>query len=311
MLLKPCRDVYDRMLANLRGPHSKEEKTGMPEQDFLGRWYPKWFNLHVKFNYQPHQVGFLARDKSLLNCTRMSTDYIKEVKIVHFSAVPKPRDKIFSNLHHTMDERKFLYDIMFTKYMAMFGKERSRSLRYVDEFREMTEFLPIAFKLRDDTINGGLDWFKFYRLMVESLKSQQWRTSCGELRDFKALLEATLGRKYSEVLPGHNQNAPVKNLPQGMGCQSENNKVFLEVANGDQELAEGLSRLASPCLVGDAAYRSALHTWVELEKLKEELKRKQDALYQEVRGLWQDNRGCSKRREVIGAPPETRKRMRY
>ena len=205
-----------------------------------------------------------------------------------------------------MDERKFLYDIMFTKYMAMFGKERSKSLRYVDEFREMTEFLPIAFKLRDDTINGGLEWFKFYRLMVESLKSQQWRTSCGKLRDFKALLEATLGRNQNAPA-----NAPVKNLAEVMSCQSENNKVFLAVANGNQEVAEGLSRLASPRLVGDAAYRSALHTWVELEKLKEELKTKQDALYQEVRGLWQDNRGCSKRREVIGAPPETRKRVRY
>ena len=64
VLLKPCIAEYFKMLVDLRMPHSKEEKTGMPEQDFLGRWYPKWFNLHVKFNYQPHQVGFLARDKS-------------------------------------------------------------------------------------------------------------------------------------------------------------------------------------------------------------------------------------------------------
>ena len=80
--------------------------------------------------------------------------------------------------------------------------------------------------------------------------------------------------------------------------------MFLEVANGGQELAEGLSRLASPCLVGDAAYRSALETWVDIEKLKEELKWKQAALYAQVRGLRQDYRGGSKRKDAIGAPPE-------
>ena len=194
--------------------------------------------------------------------------------------------------------------------MAMFGKERSRSLRYVDQFREMTEFLPIAFKLRDDTINSGLDWFKFYRLMVESLKRQQWRTSCGKLQDFNALVGATLGRKQNASV-----NVPFKNLRGDMSCQFENNKVFLAVANGNQELAQGLSRLVSPRLMGDAAYQSAFTEWVELVKLKEELKTKQDALYQEVYqevgGLWEDSRGCSKRREVIGAPSDRRKRMRY
>ena len=146
--------------------------------------------------------------------------------------------------------------------------------------------------------------------MVVSLKRQHWRTSCGKLQDFNGLVGATLGRKQNASV-----NAPLKNLAEVMSCQSENNKVFLAVANGNQEVAEGLSRLASPRLVRDDAYHSAFNEWVELEKLKEELKTKQDALYQEVyqevRGLWEDNRGCSKRREVIGAPPETRKRVRY
>ena len=175
----------------------------------------------------------------------------------------------------------------------------------------MTEFLPIAFKLRDDTINGGLDWFKFYRLMVESLKRQQWRTSCGKLQDFKALVGATLGRNQNAPV-----NAPVKNLAEVMSCQSENNKVFLAVANGNQEMAQGLCRLASPRLMGDAAYQSAFTEWVKLVELKEELRTKEDALYQavyqEVRGVWENNRGCSKRKkEVIGAPPGRWKRTKY
>ena len=77
-------------------------------------------------------------------------------------------------------------------------------------------------------------------------------------------------------------------------------------------MAEGLSRLASPRLMGDAAYQSAFTEWVELVKLKEEVRTKQDALIQEVGGLWENNRGCSKRtKEVIGAPPDRWKRMRY
>ena len=102
-------------------------------------------------------------------------------------------------------------------------------------------------------------------------------------------------------------NAPVKNLAEVMSCQSENNKVFLAVANGNQEVAQGLSRLASPRLMGDAAYQRAFTEWVELVKWIEELKTKQDALIQEVGGLWENNRGCSKRtKEAIGAPPPKR-----
>ena len=133
----------------------------------------------------------------------------------------------------------------------------------------------------------------------------------GKLQDFNELLGAALGRKQNASV-----NAPLKNLAEVMSSQSENNKVFLAVANGDQNLAQGLCRLVSPRLMGDAAYQSAFTEWVKLVELKEELRTKEDALYQavyqEVRGVWENNRGCSKRKkEVIGAPPDRWKRMRY
>ena len=94
----------------------------MPEQDFLTRWYAgRWHNLHVKYNYQPHQVAFLARDRSLRDCTRISTNYSKDMKIVHFSAVPKPRDKLFHRDWSSMNDREFLHDVIFANYLGMFG----------------------------------------------------------------------------------------------------------------------------------------------------------------------------------------------
>ena len=84
--------------------------------------------------------------------------------------------------------------------------------------------------------------------------------------------------------------------------------MFLAVANGNQELAQGLSRLVSPRLMGDAAYQSVFTEWVDLVKLKEELKEELNALIQAVGGLWEKDGGCSKRaEEAIGAP---RKRLK-
>ena len=137
----------------------------MPEQDFLTRWYDGWRNLHVRYNYKPHQVAFLARDRSLCGCTRISTDYSRDVMIVHFSAVPKPRDKLFFKQWSKMGEREFLYDVIFTSYLGMFGKERreyAKDRSVAKEFRTMTELASIALKLRDDTVRSGLEWFWLY-----------------------------------------------------------------------------------------------------------------------------------------------------
>ena len=145
-------------------------------------------------------------------------------------------------------------------------------------------------------------WGSYVRLMGESLKRQDWRTCSGKLRDFNGLLGAALGRKQNASV-----NAPLKNLAEVMSCQSENNKVFLAVANGDQKLAQGLCRLVSPRLMGDAAYQSVFTEWVDLVKLKEELKEELNALIQAVGGLWEKNGGSSKRKQdAIGAPPPKR-----
>ena len=73
--------------------------------------------------------------------------------------------------------------------------------------------------------------------------------------------------------------------------------MFLAVANGNQELAQGLSRLVSPRLMGGAAYQSVFTEWADLVKLKDDLKEELNALIQAVGGLWENDGGRSKRAE--------------
>ena len=95
--------------------------------------------------------------------------------IVHFSAVPKPSEKLFSREYSGMDDRKFLYDVIFNKYMSMFGKERPNHAKgrgIAEEFRTMAELVPIAFRLRDDTMTSGLEWFRLYADLVRCLDAK-------------------------------------------------------------------------------------------------------------------------------------------
>ena len=248
VLLKPCTVEYFKMLDDLRTPHSKEDKTGMPEQDFLGRWYQgQWLNLDVKFNYQPHQLGYLARDKDLLKCKRMWTDYENEVQIVHFSALPKPRDLICCYEYHGMNQQTFLFEKLLPKYMELFGKQRSGHSAKVEEFRELIEFLPFALKVRDDTIKSGDDWFRVYRRMTESLKRQDWRTCSGKVCQYNEVLETSLRRKDDAFVTV----ASTQSRREITSSAADNHKVCLAVANGDQQLAEGLYAYISPQLMND------------------------------------------------------------
>ena len=192
----------------------------------------------------------------------MWTDYNKEAQIVHFSAMPKPRDKICCYKYHEMDEQRFLYEILLPAYMELFGRQRSGHFANIEKFREMTEFLPIAFKLRDDTINSGFDWFRFYTLMTDSLKRQDWRTCSGKLCKYNGLLETSLGRKEgaSVTVAFKHSRGEITS------CAADSHKVCLAVANGDQELAQGLSRLVSPRLMAGAAYQSVFTEWADLVK---------------------------------------------
>ena len=87
-----------------------------------------------------------------------------------------------------------------------------------------------------------------------------------------------------------------------MSCQSEDKKVFLAVANGNQQLAQGLSRLVSPSL-----RVSEPHGFIErVEGLQQEL----NVLMQAVEGLPEKKGGYRRKKEVaIGFPKEKKSRQ--
>mmetsp|Transcript_28600 Transcript_28600/g.66258 ORF Transcript_28600/g.66258 Transcript_28600/m.66258 type:complete len:911 (-) Transcript_28600:121-2853(-) len=96
MLLRPDADDYQVMLRHLNGEAPREcRNSPMPEQDYLSRYFAdRWKALGVEYNYQPHQLAFNGR-QGLEFCTRLMMDYSSYVRIVHYSAVPKPRDFLF------------------------------------------------------------------------------------------------------------------------------------------------------------------------------------------------------------------------
>ena len=84
----------------------------------------------------------------------------------------------------------------------------------------------------------------------------------------------------------------MKNRTQDQGSQYENNKVFLEIARGDQCFAEALSKLASPSFSGrcnkemelaGTTYQTKKHVdkeeaWAVVKSLRAQLHRKEAEL---------------------------------
>ena len=124
--------------------------------------------------------------------TRLPTNYHRDVAIVHFSAVPKPRDKLFHREWSRMDNREFVHDVIFGAHLGLFGKERKEVHRGGNTgtaLRKMTELAVIAMKLRDDTLRSGLEWFALYEELLNLFAVAGWRTSRHPHRSFKELVD--------------------------------------------------------------------------------------------------------------------------
>lgn len=132
MVMRPCKEDYEAMLKDIKSQKHKRtyRKSCMPEQDYLTRFYNgKWHHLDVRYNYQPHQVAFTARD-GLQKCTRLTLDFFSEVSIVHFSAAVKPRDHLVNPEYVHMTRSEFtaalnsLYEQRMIKEDDPFGDEQ-------------------------------------------------------------------------------------------------------------------------------------------------------------------------------------------
>ena len=198
ILLKTSNVEFKKIMDDLGGAHPMHMKSGMPEQDYLTRWYKDWGNMHVRFNFQPHQVAFIARDRRLLDCTRLSTNYARDVAIVHFSALPKPRDKLFEKTWSSMNDRDFLHDVIFASYLRLLGKERKRFIRdgrKNKEFQKLEDVVKVVWKLEDDTIKSGLEWLRLYKDLLGVFERAQWKCSLPPYRSFRGLVD-TAAEQY-------------------------------------------------------------------------------------------------------------------
>ena len=160
MVLQPSASDFRTMVDDLaNGKRHKSEASRMPEQDYLTRFYADdWHSLGVQFNYQPHQMAFTDR-RGLESCTRLSMDFVEEVYIVHFSALPKPRDWLFCPEYCAMARSWFAMDVLFEHYLEGIWKDRRSGYSRLD--RDAIEA-----QLRCATYQSTMEWFEAWDRLV-------------------------------------------------------------------------------------------------------------------------------------------------
>ena len=92
MVLQPSTAHFEHMQGQLS---RRGECTRAPEQNFLSTcdlYADNWSGLHVKYNFQPHQLRYL-QDQGITECERKMP--ISEVSIFHYSGKHSPRDFLF------------------------------------------------------------------------------------------------------------------------------------------------------------------------------------------------------------------------
>lgn len=124
MVLKPCATEFETMCDQLSSGNAPDhQKSGMPEQDYLTRFYAgSWHHLSVAYNFQPHQLAFTDR-RGLEKCHRLTMNY-EDVKIVHFSSGTKPRDFLIDMAYEDMEEMQFAEEVLLKLHMEGFYRDR-------------------------------------------------------------------------------------------------------------------------------------------------------------------------------------------
>jgi len=113
MLLAPQRELYERVLKEVRMPVHPEHIPGNgPEQDFLSRIFaPWWTHIGVAYNYQLHRTfhaleGAVHDAPVILGTDNSGWSYdgperlvlsLEEIKLIHFSGHLKMWDRDFSS----------------------------------------------------------------------------------------------------------------------------------------------------------------------------------------------------------------------
>ena len=164
MVLKPSAEEFAAIIDDLtNGKRRREHRSRMPEQDYLTRFYAgRWWSLGVKFNFQPHQVAFCDR-LGLERCRRVTIDF-GDVCIVHFSALPKPRDWFFCPEYNSMHRMTFARVVLWRHYWEGLWTDRRR-------WYSSHDVSVIEIQLFACTVAGCLEWFQVWDELQEQVQT--------------------------------------------------------------------------------------------------------------------------------------------
>ena len=164
MVLKPSAEEFAAIIDDLtNGKRRREHRSRMPEQDYLTRFYAgRWWSLGVEFNFQPHQVAFCDR-LGLERCRRVTMDF-GEVCIVHFSALPKPRDWFFCPEYNSMHRMTFARVVLWRHYWEGLWTDRRR-------WYSSHDVSVIEIQLFACTVAGCLEWFQVWDELQEQVQT--------------------------------------------------------------------------------------------------------------------------------------------
>ena len=181
MIMRPSRVEFDLLMQKFGSTcehGSRPLASNMPEQDFLSQHLGRtWYHLHVWYNFQLHQLAYTDR-KGLERCQRLSTDYKRDVSIVHFSSKVKPRDFFIRSeysgklCYAKEDVRKFAEDVLLPEYLkgmqsghhsAVFKVKEPEAARRLEE--------QVQAQLRAATFQSTYEWFDHWYSLVRGLPS--------------------------------------------------------------------------------------------------------------------------------------------
>ena len=171
MLLKPKANDFEnisRCIALEDAPcHSPSTQ---PEQDFLTMYYgPEWWSLGVEYNYQLHQLAYCVRPgNEYSHRVNMSYD---EVRILHYSAKPKPSDWLLDRSQNTKEQ--FTNQIVDNYKKLLRGELQTAKSKpfYVPDAKKARH---VRLELEARTRISCMEWYNCWDALVT--ESRSWKT---------------------------------------------------------------------------------------------------------------------------------------
>ena len=150
VLLEPSKEDSKKIIVELKsGVIQGHVPLLAPDQDYLSRFFiHKWSNLHVKWNYQLHQLSYCGRIGHE-DSVRMQLPY-EDIKFLHFSSVIKPRHWALDPEMNIMTRANFIEHKLLDQFMRIL-EEHSPSTREI-----------VKDHIKNVTRRAANEWFEYF-----------------------------------------------------------------------------------------------------------------------------------------------------